>query len=74
MLDKGVIQLSLIPFASPVVAIGKKDGSWRLSVNYRKLNKHTIKDKFPIPVIEELIDELAGSAIYTKLDDQDTTR
>jgi len=68
MLDKGVIQLSSSPFASPVVMVGKKDCSWRLCVDYRELNKHTIKDKFPIPIIEELINELAGSAIYTKQD------
>ena len=68
MLDKGVIQISSSPFASPVVLVGNKDGSWRLCVDYRELNRHTMKDKFPIPIIEELIDEPASSTVYTKLD------
>ena len=68
LLDKGVIHISSNPFASPVVLMGKKDGSSWLCVNYQELNKNTIKDKFPIPIIEELIDELAGYTSYTKLD------
>lgn len=51
-----------------MILVGKKDGSWRLCVEYRELDKHTIKDKLTIPILEELIDELAVSTIYTKLD------
>ncbi|GKF47279.1 ty3-gypsy retrotransposon protein, partial [Tanacetum coccineum] len=45
-----------------------KDGSWRMCVDYRQLKKYTVKDKFPIPMIEELIVELNGSAVFSKLD------
>ncbi|GKG33974.1 putative mitochondrial protein, partial [Tanacetum coccineum] len=44
------------------------DASWGMCIDYRQLNKHTVKDKFLIPMIEELIDELQGSVIFTKLD------
>lgn len=68
MQNKGVIQPSSSAFAAQVVLVGKKDGSWQLCVDYRDLNKQTIKNRFPIPIIEDLLDELGGSVVFSKLD------
>ncbi|KAD3068970.1 hypothetical protein E3N88_36850 [Mikania micrantha] len=68
LLDSGVIRNSTSSFAAPVVLVKKKDGSWRMCVDYRRLNTATVKDVYHIPLIEELLDELGGATMLSKLD------
>ena len=68
LIDHGFIRPSKSPDGSPVLFVKKKDGSLRMCIDYRALNKITIKNKYPLPRIDELLDRLFGIGIVTKID------
>ncbi|GJT88859.1 putative reverse transcriptase domain-containing protein [Tanacetum coccineum] len=64
--DKGFIRPSSSPWGAPVLFVKKKDGSFRMCIDYRELNKLTIKNRYPLPRIDDLFDQLQGSSVYSK--------
>ncbi|GKG01680.1 putative reverse transcriptase domain-containing protein, partial [Tanacetum coccineum] len=65
--DKGFIRPSSSPLGAPVLFVKKKDGSFRMCIDYRELNKLTVKNRYPLPRIDDLFDQLQGSSIYSKI-------
>ncbi|KAH0716656.1 hypothetical protein KY290_012918 [Solanum tuberosum] len=68
LLDKGFIQPSVSPWGAPILFIQHKDGSLRMCIDYRQLNKVTIKNKYPLPRIDDLVDQLQGANYFSKID------
>ncbi|GFW66676.1 transposon Tf2-9 polyprotein [Trichonephila clavipes] len=67
-LEQGIVRPSSSEYASPIVLVKKKDGTTRLCVDYRRLNRKLVKDRFPLPLIEDVLDRLQGAKVYTTLD------
>ncbi|GBN84195.1 Transposon Tf2-8 polyprotein [Araneus ventricosus] len=67
-LDQGIVRQSSSEYASPIVLVKKKDGTARLCVDYRKLNRKLVKDRFPLPLIEDVLDKLQDAKVYSTLD------
>jgi hypothetical protein len=68
MWEKGYIWPSVSPWGAPALFVKKKYGTLRLCIHYRQLNKMTIKNKYPLPMIDDLFDQLRGATIFSKID------
>ena len=68
LLSKGFFRPSISPWGAPVLFMKKKDGSLRLCIDYRQLNRVTIRNQYPLPRIDELFNQLQGSRVYSKID------
>ena len=68
LLSKGFILPSVSPWGAPVLFVKKKDGTMRMCIDYRQLNKVTVKNKYPLPRIDDLFDQLQGASLFSKID------
>ena len=68
LLDKGFIRLSSSPWGAPIMFVKKKDGSMRMCIDYKELNKVTIKNRYPLPKIDDLFDQLQEASYFSKID------
>ncbi|GKF87556.1 putative reverse transcriptase domain-containing protein, partial [Tanacetum coccineum] len=67
LFDKGFIRPSSSPWGASILFVKKKDGSFRMCIDYRELNKLTVKNRYPLPRIDDLFDQLQGSSVYSKI-------
>lgn len=74
LLARDWIEHSFSPYAAPILFVQKKDGSLRMCVDYRALNKQTVKDRYPLPRIDDLLDRVQGSSVFSSLDTAGTIR
>ena len=68
LIDKNYIRLSVSPWGEPVIFVKKKDKTLRLCIDYCQLNKMTIKNRYPLPRIDDLFDQLRGATVFSKID------
>ena len=68
LVDRGFIRPSILPWGAPVLFVKKKDDTWRLCIDYRQLNKVTIRNRYPLPRIDDLFDQLQGARVFSKID------
>ena len=68
LLEKGFIRPNVSPWGAPVIFVKKKDGTLQLCIDYRQLNKLTVKNKYPLPRIDDLFDQLKAESIFSKID------
>ena len=67
-MDLGLIRPSVSPWGAPIIFVRKKDGSWRLCIDYRQLNKATVKNQYPLRRIDDLFDQMKGATVFSKID------
>ena len=68
LLDKGFIQPNVSPWGAPILFVKKKDDTLRMCINYRHINRVIVKNKYPLPRIEDLFDQLKGAGVFSKID------
>jgi hypothetical protein len=68
LLDLGLIRPSVSPWGAPIIFTRKKDGSWRLCIDYHQLNKATIKNQYPLPRTDDLFDQMKGVTVFSRID------
>ena len=68
LLDKGFVRPGVLPWGAPILFVKKKDDTLRMCIDYRQINKVIVKNKYPLPRIEDLFDQLKGAGVFSKID------